>query len=325
MALSTGDVLKWYVRDALPDYARAMADVISLLTLPYESTYPSVWFDGQLANSRFLELPTEPSGEEDDEEDNEDEYMSPQEMAIALSVGIVKGVIDSASGDERDGLQGLEEWLVENKKEEPAPVIASASEIEKAGAMEHRLISVDGVAVDDEDEGVEVSVAAWLIGTINSSKLKVIITRLRSLCSRRKRGPAIFLNEEQLARAEARRAASARHAARGPSHKPQLLAQVKELQASLADERALALRMAKALLTAEAIGRKAALALTAAKARDLHKELFSDSTVTEHRLQVNDIAEAMVPDAAFEEAKAICAVAAVEPAAEAEAAAEAEE
>ena len=91
-------------------------------------------------------------------------------------------------------------------------------------------------------------------------------------------------------------------------------------------ERALALRMAKALLTAEAIGRKAALALTAAKARDLHKELFSDSAVTEHRVQVNDIAEAMVPDAAFEEAKAICAGANTRlSAAEAEAAAEAEE
>eukprot|EP00966_Prymnesium_polylepis_P072714 1688423-Prymnesium_polylepis.1 len=96
--------------------------------------------------------------------------------------------------------------------------------------MEHRLISIDGTA-DDEGEGVEVSAVAWLINGINSSKMKVVLTRLRSLCSRRKRGAAIFLNEEQLARAQARRAAHARGASRGPARTSQLRAQVAELQA----------------------------------------------------------------------------------------------
>eukprot|EP00966_Prymnesium_polylepis_P306561 7084056-Prymnesium_polylepis.1 len=69
------------------------------MALPYESAYPSAWFDSRLADSRFLELAD--TGEEDDE-------LSPQEMTIVLSVSIVKGVVDPTSGAEREGLDDLE-------------------------------------------------------------------------------------------------------------------------------------------------------------------------------------------------------------------------
>ena len=44
----TGDALSWYARGVLPELRRQAADVLSLLTLPYDDAFPSAWFSGGL-------------------------------------------------------------------------------------------------------------------------------------------------------------------------------------------------------------------------------------------------------------------------------------
>ena len=52
----SGDTLTWYARDHLPALERQAADVLSFFTLRHDGAFPSQWFAGELAYSRFLQV-----------------------------------------------------------------------------------------------------------------------------------------------------------------------------------------------------------------------------------------------------------------------------
>ena len=235
----SGDRLTWFAREKLPAMRGQAADVISLLTLPYENTYPSSWFSGELAKSRFLEL-------EGGEEGEEGEEQSPRVLAIVLSQALISGVV-STGGEEIEGLEGLEEWEL-GDEEKAKPVLASAADISKCEESSRAIWIGEG----EDAEELKLSVAAKLINDLTLQKLTAwVLTRLHSVCEKRKRGAVHFRTEEQEMRARLAADARARGAARrgrGGSSR------VVQLQAELAQAKETALSMAKLLLAARETG-----------------------------------------------------------------------
>ena len=163
----SGDRLTWFAREKLPAMRGQAADVISLLTLPYENTYPSSWFSGELAKSRFLELEGGEEGEEVAEQ-------SPRVLAIVLSQALISGVV-STGGEEIEGLEGLEEWEL-GDEEKAKPVLASAADISKCEESSWAIWIGEG---EDADE-LELSVAAKLINDLTLQKPTAwVLTRLQ--------------------------------------------------------------------------------------------------------------------------------------------------
>jgi len=72
----SGERRTWFARSILPKKLSEAADTLSLLTLPYDNAYPSAWFSGAMAESRFLELEGGDEGGDGD---------SPRELAILLA------------------------------------------------------------------------------------------------------------------------------------------------------------------------------------------------------------------------------------------------
>ena len=133
----SGERRTWFARTILPKKCGEAADTLSLLMLPYEGTYPSSWFTGEMANSRFLEL-------EGDDED------STRELSIVLAQGLVQGVV--SDGEEIEGLDGLEAWVI--GEDEGKPVLASAADVDKCMDGD-RTFSIDMGAEGGGEEGEE--------------------------------------------------------------------------------------------------------------------------------------------------------------------------
>lgn len=288
----SGDALTWFSRGVLPEMLRQAADVLSLLTLPYEDVYPSTWFGGDYVKSRFLELKDEEAGEEEGEEEGDD---PPRQLAIVLAKALIGGVISAASSLEIEGLEGLKDWEV-GEEGTTKPVLATADHIAKV-ADGDVTISIEGV-----EEELSVSVAAKLIHEMTLPKLvSWVLTRLRSLCTKRSRGGAHFRTEEQEARA--RVAAAAR--ARGTARRAAGGGVISQLRAELAEVKEAALLMAKLLLAARKNGTEVANALTDAKARAVHPKVCPPPMPDEHSARIRQITDALVSPESMEKANGI--------------------
>eukprot|EP00966_Prymnesium_polylepis_P335148 7390503-Prymnesium_polylepis.1 len=79
-----------------------------------------------MAKSRYLELPDQL------EEGASEEDCTTRELAVALSEALIKGVI-SPTGQEVEGLDGLDEWMVGtgDDDDDMKPVLASEANITK--------------------------------------------------------------------------------------------------------------------------------------------------------------------------------------------------
>jgi hypothetical protein len=279
----SGDALTWFSRNVLPEMLRQAADLLSLFTLPYEDAYPSTWFSGDMAKSRYLELPDqiEEGASEDD--------CTTRELAVALSEALIKGVI-SPTGQEVEGLDGLDEWMVGtgDDDDDMKPVLASEANITKVSEGDLTISTSD-------DEDLTVSVAAKLVSWV--------LTRLRSFCTKRKHGSVHFRSEEQ----EQRAALAAAARVRGVARRAAGGGRTAQLQAELAEAKEAACTMAKLLLAARSNGSEVASALTEAKTRAVHPKVCPPPIEMPAELpaRINNITDAIVSPEAVEKASGI--------------------